>query len=192
MRSRRTSRSSACISCMCGAVVLSQVFSLPTSWISSALLGRRDAVLKGAAALAGGLTVAPRDAHANYISSERFDGSYLQDGMEKCGDACARTINANGGLGMVRGRDGQADLAWYVLAEYQDKSITLDLSPLGGPKKYTGKWVKSLPKSGEKGILWEDGKEWEKMEYKLTGTPYGVMGANSRSEAMPDPSKAAR
>eukprot|EP00971_Amphidinium_carterae_P195835 3886166-Amphidinium_carterae.1 len=24
--------------------------------------------------------------------------SYLQDGMEKCGDACARTINANGGL----------------------------------------------------------------------------------------------
>jgi len=171
---------------------MSQIFSHPTSWIPSGLFGRRGAVLKAAASVAAGLTVASSDAHANYISVERFDGSYVQDGLEKCGDACARTINANGGLGMVRGRDSSTDLAWYVLAEYQDKKITLDLSPLGGPKKYTGKWVKSLPKSGEKGILWEDGKEWEKMEYKLTGTPNGVMGANSRSEAMPDPSKASR
>mmetsp|Transcript_9293 Transcript_9293/g.20810 ORF Transcript_9293/g.20810 Transcript_9293/m.20810 type:complete len:202 (+) Transcript_9293:140-745(+) len=181
---RSTSPLASWLACTVVLTVLANLGS-PLSWVPfGSNVGRRQGLLQGAAA-AVGLSAAASEAEATTgINQERFDGSYLQSGLEDCGETCSRTINANGGLGMVRGRDSASEQQWFALAEYQDKTISLDLSPLGGPKKYKGKWSKSLPTSGEKGILWEDGKEWEKMEYKIMATPYGGMGANSRSEAI--------
>lgn len=135
--------------------------------------GRRAALsLAGLALAASKSSPAAAKSGGTLWSTDKFDGSYTDD-RHPCED-CTRTINADGGFGNIRGRDSEkGGDAWTGFIEYSDKkivaSITYSEESEKPEKKLTGTW---FSKKGEKGIKWDDGSVWEKMDYKIVMTPF--------------------
>uniref|UniRef100_A0A7S4QAQ6 Uncharacterized protein n=1 Tax=Alexandrium monilatum TaxID=311494 RepID=A0A7S4QAQ6_9DINO len=138
------------------------------AWVPGPAEGRRSLL----AAVPGVLLASrasPSQA-AGFFSTDRFDGTY-RDPNHPC-DECLVNINAEGGFATITGKDGPEDEAWDLVATYAEKDIVADFSPKGGPKKVKGKY---FSKKGDKGIQWEDGQEWEKLEYKVNAAPYEIV-----------------
>lgn len=111
------------------------------------------------------------------FSTEKWDGSFL-DTSRDCKEngelgtpegTCLRNIDALGGYATILGKDSPKGDVWECLAEYDDKNIEVPFKEKGG-KKAKGKWF-SNKKLEVKGIEWEDGTVWEKMEYKIINSP---------------------
>eukprot|EP00434_Breviolum_minutum_P017150 symbB.v1.2.015137.t1/scaffold1124.1/size136573/3 len=147
-------------------------FLTPNSARSSSEGGRR--LLLGSWIV--GLGAAPAQAQSVF-STDKWDGSFL-DTSKDCKEAdelgtpegtCLRNSDALGGYATIRGRDVPGGEEWQVFSEYDGSEIRLPFKEQGGPKA-VGKWF-SNKKEGIKGIKWEDGTVWEKMDYKIFPAP---------------------
>ncbi|CAK0885204.1 unnamed protein product [Prorocentrum cordatum] len=130
--------------------------------------GRRAALSLAGLALAAGAPSPSEASNGGALwSTDKFDGSFTDD-KYPCED-CTRTINADGGFGNIRGRDSQGGDMWTGLIEYSNKDVVASIvyaDEEKGEKKLKGTW---FSKKGEKGIKWNDGSVWTKMDYKIAG-----------------------
>ncbi|CAE7211017.1 unnamed protein product [Symbiodinium natans] len=136
--------------------------------------GRRRLLLGSVGPLLG-LVGQSAQAQSSF-STEKWDGSFL-DTSRDCKEVelgtpegtCLRNIDALGGYATVLGKDSPTGDVWECLAEYDGNDIQVPFKQKGG-KKATGKWF-SNRKLDIKGIEWDDGTVWEKMEYKIINSP---------------------
>lgn len=166
-----------------GLLILLAVAScIPTTFVRPASLadhgfatagGRR--LLLGSCLL--GFGAAPAQAQSVFSNGDKWDGSFL-DTSRDCKESvvlgtpegtCLRNSNALGGYATIRGRDTPGGDEWEVFSEYDGSEIVVPFKERGGPKA-VGKWFNNK-KEGVKGVKWDDGTVWEKMDYKIFPAP---------------------
>jgi len=151
--------------------------TMPAAWVPApqdqGYMLRRQWLASSVAAASIACVHTPDEAAALGVK-DKFDGSFQDPALEaKCPEGCERTINAEGGFALIRGRDRPDGKLWNVFATYDGKQMVADMTSRGGPKKLTGKWV-----GKEKTIEWEDGSVWEKMMFKIIPAPFEIENLN--------------